>query len=141
MSEPATPSSPLPPVLLAEAFDRDEVTDLRHAVARVANAAGLSGQRLDDFVLAVNEIMTNAVRHTGGRGWIRLWITGTRLHCEITDTGGGIPTHWLDARRPAPDLVAGGRGLWIARRLCDDMCVETGPTGTAVCLGMALPAR
>ncbi|HWH01308.1 MAG TPA: ATP-binding protein, partial [Pilimelia sp.] len=54
--------------LLARTFDAEQVTELRHAVARCAEESGLSGHPLEDFVLAVNELATNAVRHGGGRG-------------------------------------------------------------------------
>lgn len=118
--------------LLAGTFDRGQVTELRHAVASFVEASGLSGQRLDDFVLAVNELLTNAVRHGGGQGRVRLWRDNGTMRCEVSDAGGGIASERLDDRsRPAPD-VAGGWGLWLAKRLTDDMLVRTGPEGTTV---------
>src|ERR1051326_7266341 len=78
------------PLLLA-AFDADRITALRHEVARCAVKAGLHAQRLEDFVLAVNEIVTNAVRHAGGHGRLRLWFQADTIRCEVTDEGGGIP--------------------------------------------------
>jgi anti-sigma regulatory factor (Ser/Thr protein kinase) len=124
--------------LLAEAFGRVDVADIRHAVAREAATAGLTGQRLDDFVLAVNEIITNAVRHTDGRGRVRLWTAGTVLSCEVTDTGDGIPPDWVEPTPPPATLVPGGRGLWMARQLCDELTVDTGPAGTVVRLSITL---
>ncbi|MGW0431329.1 ATP-binding protein [Micromonospora sp. NPDC003197] len=126
------------PVLVAEAFDGAEVTGLRHAVASYAEESGLAGQRLDDFVLAVNELITNAVRHGGGRGWLRLWREDSTVRCEVTDSGEGIDTDQLGQRtRPAPD-TAGGRGLWLARQLSDDMVVSTGARGTTVRISTAV---
>ncbi|MEV1330824.1 ATP-binding protein [Micromonospora costi] len=121
-----------PALLIAEAFDRAQVTELRHAVTSCAQAAGLHGQRLDDFVLAINELITNAVRHGGGQGALRLWRNGGRLVCEIADEGLGISAQRLDDRsRPAPE-TAGGWGLWLARQLSDTMEVMSGGTGTTV---------
>jgi anti-sigma regulatory factor (Ser/Thr protein kinase) len=134
MEDPAAP----PGALLAQAFGRTDVADLRHAVAHTAAAAGLTGQRLDDFVLAVNEIITNAVRHTDGRGRVRLWTAGTLLSCEVTDSGGGIPPDWVEPTPPPATLVPGGRGIWIARQLCDELTLDTGPGGTVVRLSIAL---
>ncbi|SCL65971.1 Anti-sigma regulatory factor (Ser/Thr protein kinase) [Micromonospora citrea] len=121
-----------PSPLIAEAFEQAQVTELRHSVTSCAHAAGLAGQRLDDFVLAVNELITNAVRHGGGRGWLRLWRQSGQLVCEVSDHGRGISTQRLgDRSRPAPD-TAGGWGLWLARELSDAMEVDTGAAGTTV---------
>ncbi|MGV9978940.1 ATP-binding protein [Micromonospora wenchangensis] len=126
-----------PSLLIAEAFDQAQVTELRHSVSSCAHAAGLAGQRLDDFVLAVNELITNAVRHGGGRGSLRLWRRPGELVCEVSDHGSGISEQRLDDRsRPAPD-TAGGWGLWLARELSDAMEVESGSAGTTVRISAA----
>ncbi|RLP90287.1 MULTISPECIES: ATP-binding protein [unclassified Micromonospora] len=130
-----------PALLIAEAFDKAEVTEIRHSVTSCANACGLIGQRLDDFVLAVNELITNAVRHGGGRGWLRLWQEPGVLVCEVADHGHGISAQRLgDRRRPAPD-TAGGWGLWLARELTDAMEVATGTAGTTVRITAVLTVR
>ncbi|MFG1950206.1 ATP-binding protein [Micromonospora sp. NPDC048830] len=127
-------------VLIAEAFDQAQVTELRHSVTSCAHAAGLDGQRLDDFVLAVNELISNAVRHGGGRGWLRLWHEPGRVVCEVADHGRGISAGRLGQRgRPATD-VPGGWGLWLARELSDAMDIDTGPAGTAVRISAAVGA-
>ncbi|MFG2058273.1 ATP-binding protein [Micromonospora sp. NPDC048930] len=128
-------------LLIAEAFDQAQVTELRHSVTSCARACGLSGQRLDDFVLAVNELITNAVRHGGGQGWLRLWHESGELVCEVADHGHGISVQRLsDHHRPAPDK-AGGWGLWLARELSDTMAVETGAEGTIVRITAAMATR
>ncbi|MFI5832533.1 ATP-binding protein [Micromonospora sp. NPDC051300] len=130
-----------PSLLIAEAFDQAQVTELRHSVTSCAHAAGLAGQRLDDFVLAINELITNAVRHGGGQGWLRLWVRGGDLVCEVADHGHGISERRLrDRDRPAPE-TAGGWGLWLARELSDTMEVETGEAGTVVRITSALTIR
>ncbi|MFE0591781.1 ATP-binding protein [Micromonospora echinospora] len=142
-AERPTPRTVVPierSLLIAEAFDQAQVTELRHSVTSCAHAAGLSGQRLDDFVLAVNELITNAVRHGGGQGWLRLWRAAGSVLCEVSDHGQGISAQRLhDRRRPAPD-TAGGWGLWLARELSDTMQVETGSAGTTVRISTALQA-
>ncbi|MCX4389656.1 ATP-binding protein [Micromonospora peucetia] len=129
-----------PSLLIAEAFEQAQVTELRHSVTSCAHAVGLSGQRLDDFVLAVNELITNAVRHGGGRGWLRMWRQSGQLFCEVSDHGQGISTQRLgDRSRPAAH-TAGGWGLWLAREMSDSMDVETGANGTTVRISTAVAA-
>ncbi|MGA3539592.1 ATP-binding protein [Micromonosporaceae bacterium DT194] len=126
--------------LISAVFGRDEVTAVRHAVAACARTAGLIGDRLDDFVLVVNELITNAVRHGGGRGRLRLWSEANAVRCEVTDEGSGIAAARLGQQgRPEPGSV-GGWGLWLVRRLCDDVMVSTGPTGTTVRISTRLVA-
>jgi anti-sigma regulatory factor (Ser/Thr protein kinase) len=119
-------------VLLTETFDRSSITPLRHAVASRAGEAGLAGDRLDDFVVAVNELLTNAVRHGGGLGRLALWRQDGDVVCEVSDSGAG-----LAAPRPAPQVrpaadQPGGWGLWLAEELTDTFQVETGTGGTTV---------
>lgn len=117
--------------ILVQAFDRLGITAVRHAVRRIAGQAGLDGQRLDDFVLAVNEIVTNAVLHGGGAGWLRLWRDGRDVCCEVSDHGPGLPRSGHVGQLP-PGSQVRGRGVWLAHRLCDSVETATGPTGTTV---------
>jgi len=117
--------------MLSELFDHSRVTLLRHSVMACAGAAGLSGDRLEDFVVAVNELMTNAVRHGGGIGRVTVWRAGDSVVCEISDRGAGLTRPAVSPDRPAVD-VPGGWGLWLARELTDAMQVETGTEGTTV---------
>lgn len=105
---------------------------LRHAVASSAASGGLAGERLDDFVVAVNELLTNAVRHGGGMGRVAIWQTSGSVVCEVSDTGTGLgtprPPH--PARPPADQ--PGGWGLWLAEELTDTFELDTGGGGTKV---------
>ena len=79
---------------------------------------------------AVNELLTNAVRHGGGSGQVTLWQQGPNVVCEVVDQGPGLQgrDHHL---RPAPD-VPGGRGLWLAAELTDELTIKSGEEGTTV---------
>jgi serine/threonine-protein kinase RsbW len=132
MGDPSTGRSRDAAPLILRQFDRSTLTELRHSVVSCLTAAGLAGESLDDFVLAINELMTNAVRHGGGSGLLRLWDAGDRLVCEISDAGSGISGQRVGVRdRPSPH-VAGGWGLWLARQLTGTMAVTTGHDGTLV---------
>lgn len=120
--------------VLVMAFTGREITAVRHAVARRAAEAGLAGNQLHDFVLAVHEIVTNAVVHGGGRGDLRMWEAGQTVECEITDLGAGGA---VEVREELP-LEAGRRGLRLARLLVDRLEVIESATGTAVRLMSAI---
>jgi serine/threonine-protein kinase RsbW len=128
-----------PVALLSEAVDGNRVTDLRHAVGARLRAVGLAGDHLEDFVLAVNELLTNVVRHGGGVGWLRLWCGTEDVVCEVSDGGPGLAAANVDRHeRPAVGTV-GGWGLWLADRLSDSMAVQTGESGTTIRITKALP--
>lgn len=114
---------------LVVAFTGDEITAVRHTVTRYAADAGLVGDQLGDFVLAVNEIVTNAVVHGGGGGELRMWDTGGSVGCEVIDAGpGGV----LDPAGQPESEDVGRHGLRLARLLVDHLDVLESATGTAV---------
>ncbi|MEV6631326.1 ATP-binding protein [Actinoplanes sp. NPDC051470] len=128
----------------ADLYDRvfgvDDIAVIRHGVRAWLLDAGFGPDRLQAFVLAINEIITNVVLHAGGRGRVVLSRSGQSVWCTITDSGPGIP---LPYQRPpeAPDVFdLGGRGIWLAYRLCDEVSMATGPIGTTIGLRMAGPA-
>ena len=98
-------------------FDGAHLVGGRQLVSSRAADAGLSRARANDLVLAVNEILTNSVRHGGGSGVLRIWQDDSRLVCEVEDHG-RIADPLVDRRRPDPDQM-GGRGLWMANQICD----------------------
>jgi anti-sigma regulatory factor (Ser/Thr protein kinase) len=115
-------------VLLNRQFDRDAITGTRHGVANCAAGRGPRGLRLEAFVLAVNEIMTNAVRHGGGSGRIRLSRTAAGLACEISDAGPGAPPERFNGHRLPPTTATGGRGSgWPATSATRSPSSPAGP--------------
>lgn len=105
---------------------------LRHAV-RDACTDVLGTDSLDDFVLAVGEVVTNAVRHGEPPVRVRLWTAPGRAVCAVTDRGRGIDdpfAGYRPAHRERP--LHPGMGLWLARQLCHRVHLSRGPEGFTV---------
>ena len=85
---------------------------------------------MDDLVLAVHELACNSIEHAGGRGVLRGWSEGNSLVLEVSDSGViGDP---LVGREPVLDVSEGGRGIWMANHLCDQVQVRAGAAGPTV---------
>jgi anti-sigma regulatory factor (Ser/Thr protein kinase) len=140
--------------LLDVVFGWADFARLRRQVAAQCAAAGLTGTRLDDFVLAVHEIAANAIVHAGAGGRLILRRAASGLRCLVADT---IPKGAVscpaprsaDRRETAVAAVAAtepgepigadsGRGLWLAATLADELSITSGPDSTIVSVYMRL---
>jgi anti-sigma regulatory factor (Ser/Thr protein kinase) len=138
---------PRPPAvqpLYAAEFTAAEVAAVRARVEEFAARVGLGQPALGDWVTAVNELLTNAVRHGGGSGRLHLEYDGGeyhggeyggedhgRLRCEVRDDGDGFAVEDYLGRSARPRLsAAGGMGLWIVQQMTDALTIDSGPTGT-----------
>jgi anti-sigma regulatory factor (Ser/Thr protein kinase) len=119
------PPLPPPPATADEiAFDGEVLEPLRRFVAEEAVRARLTPRRVEDLVVAVNEVVSNSVVHGGGGGTLQMWSEGDVVLCEVRDRG-RIADPLAGRRRP-PANVEGGRGLWLANQLCDLVQVRSG---------------
>jgi anti-sigma regulatory factor (Ser/Thr protein kinase) len=117
-------------------FTKRDLGRVRRLVERAGRTIGLPSAHTDDLVLAVSEIATNAVRHGGGRGRLTLAPGPDGLCIEIADDGPGLPD---DLSGGLPDPASpGGRGLWLAHRLCQRLSVSSSARGVAVRFFMPL---
>jgi serine/threonine-protein kinase RsbW len=131
--EASRPTPPPEPVNLT--FRAGDLPLVRRRTASWASRAGMPADTADDFVIAVNEIATNAVRHGSPEATLQLWADGRACLAEIGDRG-----RWPDGSGSVPRRPAehGGMGLEVARMVCDDLRVQTGRSGTQVRLRMKL---
>jgi serine/threonine-protein kinase RsbT len=136
--------------LLDIVFGWADFAKLRRLVTKHCAAAGLTGSRLDDFVLAVHEISANAIVHAGTAGRLILQRAAHGIRCLIADTAPKTPQscpaqRGADVREfPAPGDCGepagadSGRGLWLAATLADELSITSGPDSTIVSLYMRL---
>ncbi|HVD39080.1 MAG TPA: anti-sigma factor RsbA family regulatory protein, partial [Solirubrobacterales bacterium] len=119
-TEPDFFSGPLPPPAVRPEvfhFELSGLGEVRHRAAAAAEQAGMDATEVADLATATGELAANSVMHGGGSGTLRLWREGERLLAEVEDRG-RIEDPLVGQVRP--DVAQeGGRGLWLANRLCD----------------------
>jgi anti-sigma regulatory factor (Ser/Thr protein kinase) len=113
--------------VVIEAFTGADIADVRALVRAAGDAAGVAPDQLDNLLVAVSEIATNAILHGSAMGSVTVEHLGASLTVEISDNGGGLPEELVADRPPAAAI--GGRGLWLARQMCPQMQVTSSPRG------------
>jgi anti-sigma regulatory factor (Ser/Thr protein kinase) len=131
------PLEETPPQLSAPSVS--DYVGLRRAVSAELADVSAPADLLDDFLLAVDEMTSNALRHGRPPVGLRLWAADDRVVCTISDHGPGFDDPFA-GYGPAhgEDLSRGGMGLWIARQLCDHVDVTHDADGVRVRLTLRL---
>ena len=123
----------LEPAWVAAPSHRDGTVVTDCAVARrwIRDvAAADSGDRADDVLLAVHELGANSVTAAGSAEVSTWTVNGSRVW-EVADAGPGLHDASVGYAPPPLDTL-GGRGLWLARSLADELLVRPQGPGTAV---------
>ena len=118
---------------------RSELAVARDYAEDIAAAFGLDDDSRYEFVYAVNEAVTNAIRHGASDEHdmihMSIVVDGDRLTFAVHDRGTFV--------MPEVDQVgnsAGGRGLALMATLVDEIDVHIDPGGTTVRLCKVRPA-
>jgi anti-sigma regulatory factor (Ser/Thr protein kinase) len=127
-SAPPDPIEASPPTI--ELHDVTRAHCVRAAV-RELGASLFEADPLEDLIVAVGEVTSNAIGHGIAPVSVRLWATTGRLVVAVTDRGSGPHDPAVGFLPPRP-LREGGYGLWIARQYCDRLDISTGPQGCTV---------
>lgn len=136
------PPGPAPRVLdVDEPFDADGLYALRATLAAHASRYGADDEQIERLLIVASELATNAIRHGGGAGRLRLWHHDNTLYCQVSDNGPGITDPTAGTTRPDPTDANGGRGLWITRNLATNLHIEPGPNGRGATVTAAVPAH
>ena len=112
---------------------------LRGGLRRALEAVVPDADQRADLHLGMSEVAANAFRHGRRPVSARVWADRSTVVCTISDSGtsfgnplaGFLPAH-------GDDLSVGGMGLWLARKLWDDVDLVSGPEGFTVRLATGL---
>jgi anti-sigma regulatory factor (Ser/Thr protein kinase) len=108
---------------------------LRHATR--ASLREVSSEVAEEVVLAVDEAATNAILYGSGAGQpveVAVQVTADWVEATILDHGPAPPPSSLLAGGGPEALGTHGRGLWLLRRLVDEVRLEPVKHGTRVTL-------
>jgi PAS domain S-box-containing protein len=105
---------PLEPMRLLRA--RERIRDYLHGQR-------VDGQTIDDMVLAIEEAMTNAVRHSRTQRDLEVELrpSSADIHVRVRDHGEGFDVESIDRESMPDPLSLGGRGLFLMGRLMDGL--------------------
>ena len=127
---------PAPPHPNARRFAiSSDFAGLRAALGAEAEAAGVLGGRLEDLLLAVHEVVVNAVLHGEGPATLSSWTDGSAFVCEVENTGPTV-SETTAGYVPLDSTTTRGRGLWMVRQLCDLVEIQSRHGRTSVRLSV-----
>ena len=101
---------------------------LRSRLSAVAQRLGMPDWKKENMLLVVSELVSNNVKHAGGRGMIQVWQQpGPVLDIFALDFGPGIADLQLAEEDGYSTTQTLGKGLGSIRRLSDELLVYTQP--------------
>lgn len=99
---------------------------LRSKLSAIAQRLGLSDQKRENMLLVASELVSNQVKHAGGRGLIQVWQQpGPTLDILALDFGPGITNLSQAEEDGYSSANTLGKGLGSIRRLSDESFVYT----------------
>jgi serine/threonine-protein kinase RsbW len=105
---------------------------MRAWVSQAAVALGCDGKPRFEFVVAINEAVTNAIRHgsPADDGTIGVCVErdGDSVVCSVSDCGPFVPP----SQGPHLTSDEGGRGFAFMAALADEVELVVGPDTTVV---------
>jgi anti-sigma regulatory factor (Ser/Thr protein kinase) len=133
------PLDPPPAGAAWTAFGWNDLRLLRDQIEVRAVSAGLTPNRVAAAKLAVTEAASNAVRHGGGTGTLRVWLEAGYLVFEVHSA---LPLKDPLAGRLQPRADSpNGRGLALINHVCDLVRLHGAPPlGTTIRMWLACPA-
>jgi anti-sigma regulatory factor (Ser/Thr protein kinase) len=93
----------------------------------------------DSVMIAVGEVVTNALQHGVPPVRLRAWTTEHAARVNVCDRGRGPIPDTAGYRPPGPGSER-GVGLWLTRQLTDVLTTRSDAAGTTVELRFPIPA-
>jgi PAS domain S-box-containing protein len=117
------PHSSQPRLAFRLPLDATRLLRGRHRITDYLHEHGVGEAAVADVVLAIEEAMTNAVRHSGAKDGVevRVGFEGRDLHATVRDHGAGFDPAAFDFTAVPDVLQSGGRGLYLMARLMDGL--------------------
>jgi anti-sigma regulatory factor (Ser/Thr protein kinase)/predicted ArsR family transcriptional regulator len=109
-----------------DASDGNAVTLLRQELRQYLDRHADEEADVDGAEVAFSELVTNAVRHAPGPAWVHLDWSDPQPLVEVHDLGPGFDLH---PALPEDPFAAGGRGLFIASHLTEELAVASKAAG------------
>jgi anti-sigma regulatory factor (Ser/Thr protein kinase) len=106
-----------------------------HARAFLNARRSSPGDACEDILIAVSELVSNAVRHAPGPCTLRMVDHGETVTLEVSDTSGSLPR----PRPPDPTNGAGGFGWHLLHHLGQTLTVAPGPQGKTIRIVLPCP--
>jgi serine/threonine-protein kinase RsbW len=138
-SGPSRPDHPEESVLLDRVFDLGTLRDTRNAIRATLPMEELGPLRGHGFLTAINEGLSNVIKHGGGRGRVMLSRLDSRLLATVENLRSTTP--FALPRTEPPPTADHGRGLWLVRLLCDAVRVEAGGAGLRLVMELGVPGQ
>jgi anti-sigma regulatory factor (Ser/Thr protein kinase) len=114
--------------VLAHRWFTGDASAVGQARRFVAGVLGEDFPGLDDVLVLVSEVASNAVKHSasgdGGAFEVAVAVSGESVRVEVGDQGSGSEPRLADDQLPA-DVLTGGRGL----RIVDMLAAKWGHAG------------
>jgi anti-sigma regulatory factor (Ser/Thr protein kinase) len=104
----------------------------RKAVAELSEASELDAAEVDDLVVAVSEVVTNAVLHGLAPTTLRAWAGSDRVVVTVHDCGTGPQDPFAGLVPTDKGTSEGGFGLWIAHQFCHRVTLDADDDGFTV---------
>lgn len=130
----AAPLTPPPATAQRLDYGAGDIVLMRRVVREFATRCGLPAVRVDELVLATNEIVVNTMRHAGAHGTMLSWLQPDAVVVEFRDRGRVADP--LVGRRVPPLRPEGGRGIYLVNQLCDLVQLRSSEQGTVIRLTM-----
>jgi PAS domain S-box-containing protein len=130
------PSRRLPRLTFSLPLEPARLIRARQRIRDYLFCHGASSAGVEDIVLAIEEAMTNAVRHSrvSGNVEVRMSFDGPHVLAEVEDHGVGFDVAGFDRSAEPSPLAPGGRGLYLIARLMDELDLRSDGGLTVRCL-------